>query len=144
MKTINQNGTFRKRSPYWNFLKTLFSRLRVDMRKRNFSKTLRSHYQFQSTPRNISVRSRVSHRFQIDSSHTCGRAKTLRVDANFFEDGENNFRFQTNTDTCGSGLKFILGSEACGNNKRNALFIIEPQDDLFCFIPPSLAAKYEF
>ena len=23
------------------------------------------------------------------------------------------------------------------------LFIIEPQDDFFCFIPPSLAAKYE-
>ena len=122
----------------------MFSRVRVDMRKRNFSKTLRSHYQFQFTPRNISMRSRVSHRFQIDSSHTCGRANTLRVDANFFEDGENKFRFQTNTDTCGSGLKFILGSEVCGNNKRNALFIIEPQDDLFCFIPPSLAAKYEF
>ena len=24
------------------------------------------------------------------------------------------------------------------------LFIIEPQDDFFCFIPPSLAAKYGF
>ena len=24
------------------------------------------------------------------------------------------------------------------------LFIAEPQDDLFSFIPPSLAAKYEF
>ena len=53
MKTINENGTFRKRSPEWIFLKTLFPRVRVDRRKRNFSKTLNSHYQLQSTPRNI-------------------------------------------------------------------------------------------
>ena len=52
MKTINENGTFRKRFP-GNFLKTLFSRVRVDRRKRNFSKTLRTHYQFQSSPRNF-------------------------------------------------------------------------------------------
>ena len=51
MKTIDENGTFRKRSPDWNFLKTPFSRVRVDRRKRNFSKTLRTHYQFQSTLR---------------------------------------------------------------------------------------------
>ena len=51
MKTIDENGTFRKRSPDWNFLKTPFSRVRVDRRKRNFSKTLRAHYQFQSTLR---------------------------------------------------------------------------------------------
>ena len=53
MKTINENGTFRKRFPEWNFLKTLFSRGSVNRRKRNFSKTLITHYQFQSTPRNI-------------------------------------------------------------------------------------------
>ena len=53
MKTINENGTFRKRSPEWNVLKTLFSRVRVDRRKRNFSKTLRTRYQFQVTPRKI-------------------------------------------------------------------------------------------
>ena len=53
MKTINENGTFRKRFPEWKFLKTLFSRVRVDRRKRNFSKALRTHYQFQSSPRNI-------------------------------------------------------------------------------------------
>ena len=53
MKTINENGIFRKHSPEWNLLKTLFSRVRVDRRKRNFSKTLKTHYQFQSTPRNI-------------------------------------------------------------------------------------------
>ena len=52
MKTINEDGTFRKRFP-GNFLKTLFSRVRVDRRKRNFSKTLRTHYQFQSSPCNI-------------------------------------------------------------------------------------------
>ena len=53
MKTINENGTFRKRSPEWNDLKTLFSCVRVDRRKRNFSKTLRTRYQFQATPRKI-------------------------------------------------------------------------------------------
>ena len=53
MKTINENGLFRKRSPEWNFLKTLFSRVRVDKRKRNFSKKLRTNYQFQYTPHNI-------------------------------------------------------------------------------------------
>ena len=53
MKMINENGTFRKRSPEWNCLKTMFLRVRLDKRKRNFSKTLRSHYQFHSTPRNI-------------------------------------------------------------------------------------------
>ena len=53
METITENGTFQKRSPEWNFLKTLFSLTRVGGRKRNFSKTLTSHYQFQSTQRNI-------------------------------------------------------------------------------------------
>ena len=53
IKTINENGTFRKRSPEWNVLKTLFSRVHVDKRKRNFSKTLSTNYQFQSTPHNI-------------------------------------------------------------------------------------------
>ena len=33
-----------------------------------------------------------------------------------------------------------LGEE----NKRNLLFIAESQDDVFCFIPPGLAAKCEF
>ena len=28
-------------------------------------------------------------------------------------------------------------------NIRNVLFIAEPQDDFFCFIPPSLGAQYE-
>ena len=32
-------------------------------------------------------------------------AKTLQVDANFFENGEKKLRFQTNTDTCGQGLR---------------------------------------
>ena len=100
MKMINENGTFRKHSPEWNCLKTMFLRVRLDKRKRNFSKTLRSHYQFHSTPRNIrnlfkmadgrfpflsfntyasSMRSRVSYRFQIDSSYPCGQAKTMRT-----------------------------------------------------------------
>ena len=55
MRTINENGTFQKRSPELNFKKTLFSRVCVDGRKRNFSKTLSTpqHYLFQSTSRNI-------------------------------------------------------------------------------------------
>ena len=35
-------------------------------------------------------------------------AQTLRVDANFFENGEKKLRFQTNTDTCGQGLSLLL------------------------------------
>ena len=31
-----------------------------------------------------------------------------------------------------------------GIKQKNVLFITEPQDDFFCFIPSSLAAKYEF
>ena len=31
-------------------------------------------------------------------------AKTLRVDANLFENGEKKLRCQTNMDTCGQGL----------------------------------------
>ena len=56
------------------------------------------------------MRSRVSYRFQIDSSSTCGRAKTMRkrYDANFFENREKKFRFQTNTDTCGQSLRACL------------------------------------
>ena len=42
-----------------------------------------------------------------------------------------------------TSFKFILGSEG-EQNKRNVLFIAESQDDFFCFIPTSLAAKYEF
>ena len=48
MKTITENATIRKRSPEWNFLKTLFNRFRVDRQKRNFSKTQTSHNQFQA------------------------------------------------------------------------------------------------
>ena len=32
-------------------------------------------------------------------------AKTVRVDATFSEKGEKKLRFQTNTDTCGQGLR---------------------------------------
>ena len=40
-----------------------------------------------------SMRSRVSYRFQINSSYTCGRAKTIRVDAKCFENGEKKVAF---------------------------------------------------
>ena len=53
-----------------------------------------------------SMCSRVSYPFQIYSSYTCGQAKTVRKrKANFFENGEKKLRFQTNTDTCGQGLR---------------------------------------
>ena len=35
-------------------------------------------------------------------------AKTLRVDANFSQNGEKMLRFQTNTNTCGQGLSFTV------------------------------------
>ena len=41
-------------------------------------------------------------------------------------------------------MKFVLGSAAWGNKKRDVFFIAEPQDDFFCFIPISLGAKCEF
>ena len=109
MKTINENGTFRKRSPEWNFLKTPFWRVRVDRRKRNFSKTLRSHYQSQYTPRNIrnlfkkadgrspflsfilglghaqSGKLSFSNSFIVYVWTGENDAKTLRVDANFLK-----------------------------------------------------------
>ena len=106
----------------------MFSRVRVDKRKRNFSKTLRSHYQFHSTPRNIrnlfkmaeglfpflsfntyasSMRSRVSYRFQVDSSYTCGRAKKMRKRYEwtriFWKRRKKVAFWQTNSDTCGQG-----------------------------------------
>ena len=52
MKTMTENGTFRKRSPEWVFLK--MTRLhRVDAWKRNFSMTMTSHYQSQFSSRNF-------------------------------------------------------------------------------------------
>ena len=37
-----------------------------------------------------------------------------------------------------------LAPRLAGIKQKNVLFIAEPQDDFFCFIPSSLAAKYEF
>ena len=56
---------------------------------------------------------RVSYRCQIDSSYSYvwtseTDAKTPRVYANVFENGEKKLRFQTNTDTCGQVLSLLL------------------------------------
>ena len=51
------------------------------------------------------MRSQVSYRFQNVWTGE-NDSKTLRMDANFFEIGEE-LRFQTNTDTCGKDLKRI-------------------------------------
>ena len=56
------------------------------------------------------MRSRLSYRFQIDSSSRAvwmseNDAKTLRLEANFFENGEKKSCSQANTDTSGQGLK---------------------------------------
>ena len=42
-----------------------------------------------------------------------------------------------------TNFDILLGSKTWGEKKRNMLFIPEPQDDFFCFIPRNLAAKYE-
>ena len=39
-------------------------------------------------------------------------AKTLRVDANSFENGEKKLHFQTNTDTCGQALALLPNEPA--------------------------------
>ena len=41
-------------------------------------------------------------------------------------------------------LKFKLGSEAKNNNKKEFFVTETPWHNLFCLIPLSLAAKYEF
>ena len=42
-------------------------------------------------------------------------------------------------------LSPYLAARLGKQNKRNVyLFTAEAQDDFFCFIPPRLAAKYEF
>ena len=41
-------------------------------------------------------------------------------------------------------LNSYLAPRLGGIKQKNVLFIAEPQDDFFCFIPSSLAAKYEF
>ena len=48
VKAIIENGTFWKRSPEWNILKTLFCCIRVNGWKGNFSKTPTPYYWFQS------------------------------------------------------------------------------------------------
>ena len=40
-------------------------------------------------------------------------------------------------------LKFTLGSEALGN-KTKEIILRHSNEHFFCFIPPSLGAKYEF
>ena len=55
----------------------------------------------------------VSYSCQIDSSYSyvwTGKndAKTPRVYANFFENGEKKLRFQTKMDTCGQVLSLSL------------------------------------
>ena len=59
-----------------------------------------------------SVSRRVNYRFQIDSSYTCGRAKTMRKSyewtRTFLKTEKKKLRFQTNTDTCGQGLSLLL------------------------------------
>ena len=58
-----------------------------------------------------SISSWVSYRFQIDSSYTCGRAKTMRKSFEWtqicFENRKKKLRFQTNTDTSGQSHSLI-------------------------------------
>ena len=43
VRTVTENGSFRKRSPEWRFLKTPGFRLRVDGQKRKFSNAMMSY-----------------------------------------------------------------------------------------------------
>ena len=51
--------------------------------------------------------SAFSNRFSVFVWMGENDSKTLRVDANFFENGEKKLRFQTKTDTCGRGLRLF-------------------------------------
>ena len=44
----------------------------------------------------------------VENAYMCGRAQTLRVDANIFENGEKKLRFPMNTDTCDKGFSYWL------------------------------------
>ena len=79
MKTMTENTTFWKRSPEWNFLKTLFNRFRVDRQKGNYSKTLTSHHQFQA--KTIGIQYRVDANFLKAKFKSCIlKWKRIRVD----------------------------------------------------------------
>ena len=44
----------------------------------------------------------------VENAYMCGRAQTLRVDTNIFENGEKKVCFPMNTDTCGQGFSYWL------------------------------------
>ena len=60
-----------------------------------------------------------------------------------FWDHSHQMDGQHNNDWVKTDFDILLGSKTWGEKKRNMLFIPEPQDDFFCFIPRNLAAKYE-
>ena len=67
--------------------------IRFWLRQRRVSQSLRAHFPVTTV---------------VENAYTCGRAKTLRVDANFFENGEKKLRFQMNTDKSGQGFSYWL------------------------------------
>ena len=67
-------------------------------------------------------------------------SNTLRVDTNFFKNGEKNLRFQKYPDTCGQGLRFFthiaseLSSERLAKVKQNICGIVRFMVVLTCVL----------
>lgn len=61
-----------------------------------------------------------------------------------FWDQRHQMGGQHNNDWVKTNFDMLLGSKAWGGERKEICYSIpEPQDDLFCFIPRSLVAKYE-
>ena len=129
---MSENGGFRKRSPEWRFSKTPFSRLRVDGENGDFRKRRSRVYVW--TGENVVFENddaigachRLDDLILLDNAHAPHRAlsyflrfcvyvwtgendsNTLRVDANFFKNGEKKTRFQKYPHTCGQGLSHVV------------------------------------
>ena len=71
--------------------------------------------------------SRVSYRFEINSSYTCGRAKTLRVDASIFENGEEKVAF---SNECG----YVWTGPECSPIRSVIIVINKNRGSSICFI----------
>ena len=68
MKTVNEKETCRRRFPKWNFLTTLFSRVRVDRRKRG---TFRKRWGHNISSKSLRAIFETYSRWRTDASLSC-------------------------------------------------------------------------
>ena len=96
---------FQERSPKERFLTTPLCCTRVDGWKRRFMKTMTSRWWIPVNAHVLIKAGTGFNRYCVFFWTGKNHSRTQRVNADFFfENGENNFRFQTNTNTWGRGL----------------------------------------